>query len=96
MQNETIASLQKAIAAYKQREAGYHETIERLSGDNVNLVASLARLKMRTDRLHRDHVDMKRDIRELQTAVLDMAKTQQFNTESRKKFEAGYYGRIGE
>ena len=94
--NDTIETLKKTIKTYKDREIGYHETIERLSGDNINIVVGMARLKMRTDRLHRDHVDMKRDIRELQAAILDMAKTQIANTESRKKFEAGYYGGIGE
>lgn len=86
--NETIESLRRVIIALKDREQGYHETIERLSGDNVNHVASLARLKMRTDRLHREMVDMKRDMREVQTAVLDVVNHPHIHTIMRKgKFE---------
>lgn len=93
---ETIATLQKAIKSYQAREEGYKDTIMTLSGNLEAKTASVTRLLMRTDRMARDMKAMERDIKHLQQAMLDMSKTQVKNTESRKKFEAGYWQRVGE
>lgn len=93
---ETITTLQKAIKSYQSRESGYLDTIANLADKIETLVAAQTRLLMLSERFKRDMGDMKRDITHLQQAVIQIAETQVKNTESRKKFEAGYWQRVGE
>lgn len=93
---ETIATLQKAIKAHQSRESGYLDTIASLADKIETLVAAQTRLLMLSERFKRDMGDMKQDIGHLQQTVIEIAETQVKNTESCKKFEAGYWQGVGE
>ena len=51
---ETVTSLQKAVKAYKAREAGYQETVEQLVSKLMAANSGIDRLRMRSDKQQRE------------------------------------------